>query len=55
MCVLLSMIKEHNFIINERNKQYSSDDEKTDSDGEYVYVTDFETGERKRVKQVKSV
>ncbi|NDV81330.1 hypothetical protein D0T87_04970 [Bacteroides sp. 51] len=55
MCVLLSMIKEHNFIINERNKQYSSDDEKKEADGEYVYVTDFETGERKKIKQVKSI
>lgn len=49
--MLLSMIREYNFLSNERRKKF----EKEDPGEEYVEIPDFETGKPKRVKKVKSL
>ena len=53
-CTIMSMLKEHSFLMNQRNKAIRSKDELKDGE-EWVTVTDFETGEAKRVKKVKSL
>lgn len=51
-CVMLAMFKEYGFVINERNKMYDSEGGESLKDGEeWVYITDFETGEKKKFKQ----
>ena len=49
--LLVSILRERNYTLNERNKQMNGDE----SGAEYVNITDFETGETKQVKKTKSV
>lgn len=51
MSVIMAMLKEHGYLINERNKLMNPTEE-DDSDGEYVYLYDFDTGQKKRVKKM---
>lgn len=50
--MIVSVLKEHSYIINDRNRQMSNDE---NVEGEYVEVIDFETGEMKRVQKVTAV
>lgn len=49
--LLTSVLQEHNYIINERNKQMDGDNDQ----GDYKEVIDFDTGKKKRVKKVNNV
>lgn len=49
--LITSILREHNYILNERNKQSNGEDEKD----EYKEVVDFSTGQKKRVKKVNSI
>lgn len=56
MSVILGMLQEHGYILNKRSmalKNPESGDE--DLEGEWVEITDFETGNIKRVKKVYSL
>ena len=56
MVPILAMLREHGYIVNERNKTLYKDDESEDDDsGEWVEVTDFDTGQKKRVRKMKSI
>jgi hypothetical protein len=46
------MLREYRFIMNERNKAYERDEDKGE---EYVEITDFETGQKKRIKRMSSL
>lgn len=50
--IIMSMFREYNVMMNERNrgsKQSLAEGE------EWVEITDFETGNKKRIKKVKSI
>lgn len=53
-CVIMSMLKEYNFSMNQRNKAINGEEELKDGE-EWVTITDFTTGQPKRVKKVKSI
>lgn len=53
--LIISMLKEHNFLINERNKMYENEDEELGEGEEWVCLTDFKTGEKTKVKRVKTI
>lgn len=52
------MLREHGYLVNERNKTLYSDDKDVSGDtdsGEWVEVTDFDTGQKKKVRKMKSI
>lgn len=52
------MLREHGYLVNERNKTLYSDDKDVSDDtdsGEWVEVTDFNTGQKKKVGKMKSI
>ena len=50
------MLSEYNFLINQRNKAMSSiKDGPLKENEEWITITDFETGQPKRVKKIKSI
>lgn len=51
--LLLSMIKERNYITKKRNSSYG--ETRQDDDGDYYSMPDFDTGEIKRIKKVKVI
>lgn len=51
--LVLSMLREHSFTVNKRNKEMYGSDGKED-EGEYVETVDYTTGKTKRVKKVNS-
>ncbi|MDR2968588.1 MAG: hypothetical protein LBV32_03165 [Tannerellaceae bacterium] len=54
--VIVSMLREHGYLINERNKMYERSDEDDLGEGEeWKYITDFKTGKPKKIKRVKNV
>lgn len=58
--LILSLLREHSFMVNDRNrKMYGEDDEKTsgtsDTSGEWVEMVDFSTGEKKRYRKAKNI
>lgn len=56
MVLILAMLREHRYIVNERNKTLYKDDESEDDDsGEWVEVTDFDTGQKKKIRKMKSI
>lgn len=56
MVLILAMLREHGYIVYERNKTLYKDDESEDDDsGEWVEVTDFDTGQKKKVRKMKSI
>lgn len=52
--LILSLLREHSFMMNKRNKELYGDDN-TDGEGDYVETVDFATGKTKRVKKAKTV
>lgn len=55
LAIIMGMLKEHGFMINERNKAYEKTSDNGEDDGEYVTIIDFETGEPKKIKKVNSI
>lgn len=56
MCVIMSMLSEYNFAMNQRNK--AMDDSKGDNQEnteDWITVVDFTTGQPKKVKKVRSI
>lgn len=54
--LILSLLREHGYIINERNRYMSPDkDEELKEGEEWVTVVDFDTGKPKRLKKVNMV
>lgn len=56
--LILAMLREHGYLVNERNKTLYSDDKDVSGDtdsGEWVEVTDFDTGQKKKVRKMKSI
>lgn len=54
--LISSMLREYNFALNERNKAYESLNEEDLEDGEeWVHITDFMTGKKKRIKRVNMI
>lgn len=53
--MLMSILRERNFMLNERNKDNDVKNEDEDKDKEWVEKIDFETGKLKRVEKVKNV
>lgn len=51
--LLLSVLKERNFFMNARYKK--PDDDGLKEGEEWVHITDFETGQRKKIKRVKTI
>lgn len=49
--LVASILREHNYILNERNKQMNGED----TEAEYKEVIDFNTGNTKRVRKVNGV
>lgn len=55
LALLLSMLREHGYLVNERNRSmYPDDGDGPDDPGEWAETIDFETGLRKRVRKMKS-
>lgn len=52
--LLLSVLRERNFFMNSRHKDSNKDDQYGDNT-EYVEITDFETGKKKKIPKVKSL
>lgn len=52
--LILSLLREHSFMMNKRNKELYGDDN-TDGEGDYIEAVDFATGKTKRVKKAKTV
>lgn len=52
--VLMSMFREYNFMINEKNKILNNEKPNED-EGEWKTVIDYETGKAKKVRKVNSV
>ena len=46
--LITSILREHNYILNERNKQMNGED----TEAEYREVVDFDTGKLKRIRKV---
>lgn len=56
--LILAMLREHGYLVNDRNKALYSDDETTGGEsesGEWVEVIDFDTGQKKKVRKMKSI
>lgn len=54
--LLLAMLREHGFRINERNKILYPDEEDTPSDfAEWMEVVDFDTGQKKKIRKTNSI
>lgn len=53
--LLLSMLRERRFINNERDRAYDRVNDDLKEGEDWVEITDFQTGKKKRVKRVKSV
>lgn len=53
-CVMMSMLKEYNFSMNQRNKAINGEEEVKEGE-EWTTVIDIDTGKPKRVKKVKSI
>lgn len=51
---MMSMLKEYNFSMNQRNKAINGEEEVKDGE-EWTTVIDFDTGQPKRIKKVKSI
>lgn len=57
LVLLLAMLREHGYLVNERNRAlYDGVDESDDSDvGEWIEVMDFDTGRKKKIRKVQAV
>lgn len=56
LALLLAMLREHGYLVNERNKALYREDESEDSDsGEWIEVMDFDTGRKKKIRKVQAV
>lgn len=57
--LIIAMLREHGYLVNERNKALYSDDEDTigneSEPEEWVEITDFDTGQKKKVRKMKSI
>lgn len=54
LVLILSMLREHGYLINERNKNsYPKNENTDDKSEEWVEVVDFETGKKKKVRKMK--
>lgn len=57
--LILAMLREHGYLVNERNKALYPDDKGTagseSEPSEWVEVTDFDTGQKKKVRKMKSI
>lgn len=54
LVLILSMLREHGYMINERNKaMYPDDDTDTDNSGDWIETMDFATGQRKKVRKMR--
>lgn len=51
----MAMLKEYNFFMNQRNKAVTNSDNEVQDDEEWITITDFDTGQSKRIKRMKSV
>lgn len=57
LALILAMLREHGYLVNERNKSMYGDDETSvgPEDGfEWVEMTDFDTGQKKRIRKRKT-
>ncbi|CUQ38018.1 hypothetical protein [Parabacteroides distasonis] len=56
LALVMSMLREHGYLVNDRNKSLLvDDDESGDNHGEWVEVIDFDTGKKKRVRRMNPV
>lgn len=56
LALVMSMLREHGSLVNDRNKSLLvDDDESGDNHGEWVEVIDFDTGKKKRVRRMSPV
>ncbi|MCX4383069.1 MAG: hypothetical protein OSJ51_15260, partial [Parabacteroides distasonis] len=56
LALVMSMLREHGYLVNDRNKSLLvDDDESGDNHGEWVEVIDFDTGKKKRVRRMSPV
>lgn len=55
LALVMSMLREHGYLVNDRNKSLLvDDDESGDNHGEWVEVIDFDTGKKKRVRRMRA-
>lgn len=59
LALILSMLQEHGYLLNERDKALYRDDEGTTGNGtetgEWVEVMDFDTGQKRRIRKMRSI
>lgn len=59
LVLILAMLREHGYLVNERNKALYPDDKgaagSESEPGEWVEVTDFDTSQKKKVRKMKSI
>ncbi|MEG1543221.1 MAG: hypothetical protein RR382_01675, partial [Tannerellaceae bacterium] len=54
LVLILAMLREHGYLVNERNRSMYPDSEgEKEENGEWVYRVDFETGKKVRVRKRK--
>ena len=51
LALVMSMLREHGYLVNDRNKSLLMDDDES----EWVEVIDFDTGKKKRVRRMSPV
>lgn len=53
--LILAMLGEHGYMVNERNRAFDKDKSGAsgDEDEDYVYLTDYNTGKTRKVKKMK--
>lgn len=54
LSLIMSMFREYNYMQIERSRQSNGEDDLKEGE-EWVTITDFATGEPKRIKRVKSI
>lgn len=54
LVLLLAMLREHGYVVNERNKAlYPEENSDGDDSGGWAEVIDFETGQIKKVRKIR--
>lgn len=54
-CVIMSMLKEYNYMMNQRNKVSNNSEDNIQDEEEWTTTIDFETGQPRQTKKVKFI
>lgn len=57
LALILAMLREHGYLVNERNRALYPDEDTADNTNsdEWIEVVDFDTGRKKKVRKTKTI